>query len=154
MEEKIRIGVSVVLLNQDNKVLIAKRNGCSVGNGEWHYPGGKLEYEDVSLSTAGKREVKEETGLDCQILAPDQIREDLFTIHCNFYGSPYIGIYLLGICRTEDNMPIPSKDNKSGQWRWVTPYELITYESENICRSWLYSDKVIQYFRKIKFQEI
>lgn len=50
-----------VLLNREKK-----ENGIT----PWYFPGGTVESFDISLQDACKREVKEEMGIDIEILAP------------------------------------------------------------------------------------
>ena len=57
-----KVGVGVMILNDNNEVLLMLRHG-SHGAGEWAFPGGHLEFGDTIFETA-QREVKEETGLD------------------------------------------------------------------------------------------
>jgi len=54
---------------EDNKVLLNRENK----NGqitEWFFPGGEVEDFDISLEEACKREVKEEMGIDVEIIKP------------------------------------------------------------------------------------
>lgn len=55
----------VVVIEQDGKVLLGKRNG-GFGRGKWGLPQGFIEFDEDFL-TAAIREVKEETGLDIEI---------------------------------------------------------------------------------------
>lgn len=56
-----------VLVIQDHKVLLGKRLG-EPGKGKWALPSGYIEFDDDFLSTA-IREVREETGLDIDIVS-------------------------------------------------------------------------------------
>lgn len=58
----------VVLIEKDGTVLLCKRSSGSFQPGEWCLPGGFIEYHEDFLS-AGIREVKEETGLDVEIVS-------------------------------------------------------------------------------------
>jgi len=58
---KIRVAVAVVI-NSDNKVLIAKRHQHLHQGGKWEFPGGKVE-KDESAQDALIRELKEEVDL-------------------------------------------------------------------------------------------
>jgi len=59
---KIRVAVAVVI-NSDNKVLIAKRHQHLHQGGKWEFPGGKVE-KDESAQDALIRELKEEVDLN------------------------------------------------------------------------------------------
>lgn len=56
------VGVAVV---SDGRLLLVKR-GREPGKGLWAVPGGKVELGET-LTEAGRREVREETGLDVEV---------------------------------------------------------------------------------------
>ena len=56
----IMAGACVLILNEKNQLLLQKR----ADNGYWGYPGGALELGE-SFEECAKREVIEETGLEC-----------------------------------------------------------------------------------------
>ncbi len=60
------------ILNEKNEVLLQKRGDCNM----WGFPGGALELDETP-ETAAIREVKEETGLDVEIV-------DLIGIYTEF----------------------------------------------------------------------
>lgn len=62
-ETKLRLGVGVVIRDQTNRLLLERRSDC----GWWGLPGGSLEVGESVTQTA-VREVKEETGLEIQII--------------------------------------------------------------------------------------
>ncbi len=53
----------VVLIENDRRILLARRAEGRFRGGAWCLPGGFIEFEEDFL-TAGLREVREETGLD------------------------------------------------------------------------------------------
>jgi ADP-ribose pyrophosphatase YjhB (NUDIX family) len=57
----------VVLIDKDGYILLGKRKG-GYGEGKWGLPQGYIEFDENFL-TAAIREVKEETGLDVEILS-------------------------------------------------------------------------------------
>ena len=61
-EGKLRLGVSVILFNQDGKFLLTQRTD----NGQWCLPGGGMEPGE-SAAEACEREVLEETGLSVRV---------------------------------------------------------------------------------------
>ncbi|MBP6060548.1 MAG: NUDIX domain-containing protein [Candidatus Pacebacteria bacterium] len=63
-----RVGVGVIIVNQDGQVLVGKRKGSFAQ--KWAFPGGSVEMGHTFEATA-IREIKEETNLD--ILDPKVI---------------------------------------------------------------------------------
>lgn len=59
---KVRIGVGVVVLDQQGHILLEKRGDC----GLWGLPGGRIEPGETIEETAC-REVLEETGMNVEI---------------------------------------------------------------------------------------
>ena len=55
----------IALINQENEVLISRRNRNKEYEGFWEYPGGKVE-KDESTYNASDREVREELGITLQ----------------------------------------------------------------------------------------
>ena len=58
------VGVAVIVLNKDGRILLGKRSGSY--KGLWCIPCGYVEY-DEDVFDAAAREFKEETGLDVKI---------------------------------------------------------------------------------------
>lgn len=54
---------------EDDKVLL-NREQKDYGVSDWFFPGGEVEDFDASLEEACQREVKEEMGLDIEIIKP------------------------------------------------------------------------------------
>lgn len=63
MEERPRVGVGVMVM-KEGKVLIGKRKS-DFADGEWAWPGGKLDYME-SIIECAKRETREETGMEIE----------------------------------------------------------------------------------------
>lgn len=87
--KKVRFHITVKgIVVFENKVLLMKRVKPSTdGLGYWELPGGGLEYGE-SPNQALIRELKEETGLDIEIIKPvytfTKIRDDYQTIGIGF----------------------------------------------------------------------
>ena len=79
--------VSVLVINKD-KILLGKRAG-EPGKGKWALPSGYIEFEDDFL-TAAIREVKEETGLEIEIVSILNVQSAFLPIDYHF-----LNIYLL-----------------------------------------------------------
>ncbi|MCX6746735.1 MAG: NUDIX hydrolase [Candidatus Pacearchaeota archaeon] len=89
MTGKPKVGLGVIIQKED-KVLLLKRKG-SHGAGEWSFPGGHLEFFET-FERCAKRETKEETGLDVELVKKDPIAitNDLF----NEENKHYITLYM------------------------------------------------------------
>lgn len=65
MEQKPRVTCAVLVVN-NGKFLLAERNKDNY-NGYWIIPGGGVKFGESLINTA-KREIKEETNLDVEII--------------------------------------------------------------------------------------
>lgn len=79
---KPKVGVGVLIIEND-KVLLGLRNPDKIkasselkGEGTWTMPGGKVEWME-SLSAAAKRELKEETDLNGEVLELITVSDDM-----------------------------------------------------------------------------
>lgn len=114
MEQRIKIGVGVMLLN-DNKILLGHRVPKQIDTGgiyepdSWTCPGGKQEYEETVLETA-IRETKEETNLllkDVQVFtATDEFQSDRHFVTIGVISSSYEGKLKI------------MEPNKIDEWKW------------------------------------
>ncbi|MBI3033140.1 NUDIX domain-containing protein [Candidatus Woesearchaeota archaeon] len=67
-KDHIGVGCGAVILNEKNEVLLMKRGkACRSKVGWWSIPGGAVEFFE-KIEDALKREVKEEVGLDIEII--------------------------------------------------------------------------------------
>lgn len=62
-----RLGVAVLLKDQEGKLLLGLR-GKEPNYGKWIIPGGGIKFGE-SIIDAAKREIKEETNLDIEIIS-------------------------------------------------------------------------------------
>ncbi len=62
----VRVGSAVLVLDESNRVLLGRR-AKTPNYGRWVLPGGKIESFET-IDAAGRREVREETGLDVEIV--------------------------------------------------------------------------------------
>lgn len=108
----IRPAASAVIVNNNNQLLLLQRRD----NQKWAIPGGTLEYTE-SIEQCLLREVKEETGLNVEILKVFKI-----------YSDPEVIIeYLDGEVRREFNIVFLVKpmlneiviDDESIQYAWI-----------------------------------
>lgn len=91
-----RIGVGIIII-ENNKVLLGYRNPDQIQeNGElheqgtWCAPGGKLDFKETLIQCA-RRELKEETNLECHDLRllniQDNIEENSHYVTISFLAS-------------------------------------------------------------------
>jgi 8-oxo-dGTP diphosphatase len=107
-----RIGVGILIQRQDGKVLLGLRQG-SHGAGEWAFPGGWLEFGE-KLFDCGKREVKEEVGLDVKIIRVTSVADQMRYIESD--GLHVINIGLLAEYLSGE--PKLMESGKSVKWEW------------------------------------
>ncbi len=82
------VGVAVIVLNGEGKILLGRRSGSSY-RGLWCIPCGYVEY-DEDVFDAAVRELKEETGLDAKI-------KEVYTVQSNFHNPEVhtVGIWFI-----------------------------------------------------------
>lgn len=120
----VKCGVGVII-KFGNKVLVGKRKG-SHGEGFLSFPGGHIDDTDNSLEECCKREVREEIGMDIDVI------QDLFTTFdilsedgSKRYLTPYMFAYYVSGGTFDGNHVEPLEPNKvDGRWFWVTLNEL------------------------------
>jgi 8-oxo-dGTP diphosphatase len=79
MEKSPKVGIGVVIYNDKNQILFIKRKGKH-GDGEWSFPGGKLDFGE-SFEDCAKREVLEEVGIEISTPQYLNVTNDLFPDH-------------------------------------------------------------------------
>ena len=116
-EHKLRVGLGIIIVNHDGKILIGKRKGSHAPY--YSIPGGHLELGET-FEEGAIRETKEETDLD--IIDPKVIA---ITNNLETYrneGLHYISIILFvndfsGVLK---NMEV----DKCDEWLWADPKKL------------------------------
>lgn len=61
-----KVGVGAVILDENNRILLVLRKKAPEA-GSWSLPGGKVDYMET-IEVAVRREIKEELGIDIEIL--------------------------------------------------------------------------------------
>ena len=118
MQQRIVNGGFIV---QNGKFLLMKRaDNDTFLPGVWEIPGGKLEFGEDPLIGA-KREVKEEAGLDVELISPLSI----WTYGDNSGGTQYIQIDYL--CKVVGYGEVKLSEEHS-DFAWITYGELDNYE--------------------------
>ena len=117
-----KVGVSVILINNKDEVLVGKRKG-SHGAGLLSVPGGHVEFGE-SYITSCDRELLEEIGVNfngCYI--PFGFSEDFF--NHNGVNKHYITLYFVRESIDSDKVEIKNMEpEKCEGWEWVPFYEL------------------------------
>ena len=116
-EERPRVGLGVIIVNQDGKVLIGKRIGSHAPY--YSIPGGNLDLGET-FEKGAAREIKEETDLDIKKPEVIAVTNNLETYRGE--GLHYISIIMLvqdfsGELKTKE-------PDKCAGWLWVDPENL------------------------------
>jgi ADP-ribose pyrophosphatase YjhB (NUDIX family) len=75
MPGRIVLGVAAVIWNAEGDVLLIRR-AKEPRKGQWSLPGGKLEFGETLIEGV-RREVREETGLEVEILGLVDVAETI-----------------------------------------------------------------------------
>jgi len=125
MENQItKVGVSVIIINKKNEVLVGKRMG-SHGAGLLSVPGGHLEYGE-SYNTACDRELSEEIGVNFEGKYDKLGFSEDFFFH-NGQHKHYITLYF--VVKNVDSNKIKIENlepNKCEGWNWINISKLPT----------------------------
>lgn len=118
MQKPITLVVACALVDEDNRVLIARRPEGRHMGGLWEFPGGKVEPGELP-EEALMRELGEELGIDitASCLAP-----------LTFASHGYDGFHLLMplyVCRQWDG-EVEARDGQ--ELAWVRPNRLNEYD--------------------------
>lgn len=123
-QNKIVTVVSVTVI-KDNEILLIKDSKPTAYN-KWNFPSGRIEqYEDIL--NAARREVKEETGLDVNLLHATGIYNFVSDSNDHVILFHFIGEIVGGTLRIDENEIIDSK--------WVTLNELRNLENSELRNS-------------------
>jgi len=135
--QNIKVGVGVIIITQDNKVLLGKRLSLH-GQGTWAPPGGHLEYGE-SFEDCARREALEETGLTVGELQQVTVVNNVDTQENNhaitiFMYAQYIG-----------GEPQLLEPEKCESWQWFSldnlpeplfrPFQLFIDGFREFCKS-------------------
>jgi len=104
--------VNVIIENDGGEILLIERSD----NGNWALPGGAIDLGE-SMSQAGVRETKEETGIDCEILNVIGIYTDpkhIILYTSNGEARQEFSILLRG--RATGGDPTPSSESTEVHW--------------------------------------
>lgn len=107
-EQLVRVGVGVLVLNSEGRVLLGKRKG-KLGEHTFSLPGGHLEFGEAPEECA-RRELKEETDLDGNDFKVVSLANDIA------YDRHYItiGVVVKGFAGN----PRVTEPDKFESWDW------------------------------------
>lgn len=108
---------SAVLVDEDNKILIAQRPKNKTFEGLWEFAGGKLEDGEIP-EVALVRELKEELNIKT---SPSCLLPLNFVSHR--YEDFHLIMYVF-VCRRWKGIVMPLEDQLL---KWITPKELVKY---------------------------
>lgn len=116
-KNKPKVGLGIVIINHDGKVLIGKRKGAHAPY--YSIPGGNLDLGET-FEAGAAREVKEETNLDIKKPEVIAVTNNLETYRGE--GWHYISIILL-VKDFSGELKIMEPE-KCAEWLWVDPKNL------------------------------
>ncbi|MFA5249730.1 MAG: NUDIX domain-containing protein [Candidatus Paceibacterota bacterium] len=115
--KSVLVGLGVIILRKDGKVLIGKRKGKFVP--EYSIPGGHLDVGET-FEEGAAREVKEETGMMVKNLKVVSVSNNLETYRKT--GRHYISVNLL--TTDFEGEPTIMEKNKCEEYLWCKPNEV------------------------------
>ena len=110
--------VRLIVTDEQNRVLILRRQNTTHSSGAWCLPGGKVEYGQT-VEEAARQELREETSLECTsmrfLFFQDSLPLELGTMHCiNFYFD----------CIASGNVRL---SDESSEYAWISSADLDRY---------------------------
>lgn len=114
--------VASVSIFSDDKVLIIRENK-PVSVNKWNFPGGRMEYGEDILYSA-RREVKEETGLDVNLIGTTGVYNFISSTNNQVILFHFIGEVTGGSLNLEEEEITDSK--------WIKINDLVTFENEEL----------------------
>ena len=108
----IGVGVGAHIINDKNQILLMKRNkNCRNKAGYWTIPGGRVElFQEVE--EALKREIKEELGIDIEIIQLLSVTNDIIKEEEQHWVSPQF------LCKITNGTPANLEPQKCDEIAW------------------------------------
>ena len=125
-----RIGVGIILLNDENKVFVGKRIDNQEGN-YWQMPQGGID-KNEDLLQAAKRELEEETGVKTVKIVKELNNWLTYDLPTNLVGKIWNGKYrgqkqkwfVMKFMGAKEEINIKTKNPEFIDWKWVNPLDL------------------------------
>ena len=108
--------VAAVIMNEENKILIAQRNLKKAQGGLWEFPGGKIESNETR-EDAIVREIKEELTIDIKV--DEYFDENVFN-----YPEKDINLIALKCSKINGNIELVEHED----YKWIASSELENFE--------------------------
>ena len=126
--DKFKVSQYVIILNEENKLLLLEASDKTKISGKWSFPGGHIGSNET-IKESLKREVKEETNLEIEIISPihAEVIKDTYTI---IFSASYISGEI-----------ILSKEHKDYKWVKIDEMKDLNLLSEILIN---YSTKAIK----------
>ena len=129
-ELPLRVGVGIVLLNQDNKVFVGKRIDNPVNF--WQMPQGGVDGNE-NLLYAANRELKEETSIESVKLIKEIDDWLTYELPKNLLGKIWKGKYkgqkqkwfIMRFVGNEEEINIKTKNAEFKDWKWIDINQLL-----------------------------
>ena len=102
----------VILLSPEGRVLLLRRSGAGDHEGEWCFPGGKIE-DGETVAEAAVRETKEETGL--LLSSPGEVLMRRIADDVDYTT------YLVKV----DEEFVPKLDAENTAYAWIKPGDVL-----------------------------
>ena len=116
--EYIGVGVGALIFNDQNKILLRKRGKASRNEvGKWEVPGGGVEFNET-LRDAIKREIKEEFGIDIEVVELLDVYDHIIADEKQHWVSPCF------ICKSTSGIPSILEPDKIEEIGWFSADEI------------------------------
>ena len=125
----LRIGVGIVLLNNENNIFVGKR--IDNPQNSWHMPQGGVDHNEDFLQAA-RRELEEETGIKSVKLIKALDGWLNYDLPENLLGKLWNGKYrgqkqkwfVMKFLGKTDEINVKTKNPEFFDWKWIKPSEL------------------------------
>ena len=127
----LRIGVGIILLNNENKIFVGKRIDNQKGN-YWQMPQGGIE-KNENFFQAARRELEEETGIKTVELVKEFDNWLTYDLPKNLLGKIWKGRYrgqkqkwfIMKFVGKDEEINVKTQNPEFIDWKWINPKELI-----------------------------
>jgi len=125
-ELPLRIGVGIILLNNENKVFVGRR--IDNPDNSWQMPQGGAD-KDENFFDAAKRELEEETGIKSVKLIKEIDQWLEYDLPKNLLGKIWNGKYrgqrqkwyIMKFLGENEEINIKTKNPEFLDWKWIDP---------------------------------